>query len=118
MTPVEFESIRPLLNISDDRVSAARAVLVDDDTYQVVAQRYEWSRQAVGDAVNVVWRTLQRYQAAANTTANIAIPEGWEQVTLIAPRELIAKFRKELDRYGSGEASTKKTTRKRTKKEA
>jgi hypothetical protein len=98
MIAADFEAVRPLLKISDDRVDAARAVLVDDSTYQTVADQFGWSRQAVGDAVNIVWRTLQRYHESQKATANagLSLPDGWEQVTLIAPSYLIPKFRGEI----------------------
>lgn len=98
MTAAEFEALRPLLNISDDRVTAARAVLVDSLTYQAVGDQFGWTRQAVGDAVGIVWRTLERYHESQKATANagLSLPDGWEQVTLIAPSYLIPKFRGEI----------------------
>lgn len=98
MTAAEFEAVRPLLNISDDRVTAARAVLVDSLTYQAVGDQFGWTRQAVGDAVGIVWRTLERYHESQKATANagLSLPDGWEQVTLIAPSYLIPKFRGEI----------------------
>ena len=64
MNAVEFESVRHLLNISDERIKAARSVLVDGETYQNAANQFGWSRQAVGDTINVVWRTLLKYRKA------------------------------------------------------
>jgi hypothetical protein len=98
MTAAEFEALRPLLKISSDRIAAARAVLVDGLTYQAVGDQFGWTRQAAGDAVNIVWRTLQRYHESQKATANagMSLPDGWEQVTLIAPSYLIPKFRGEI----------------------
>jgi hypothetical protein len=98
MTAAEFEALRPLLKISSDRMAAARAVLVDGLTYQAVGDQFGWTRQAAGDAVNIVWRTLQRYHESQKATANagMSLPDGWEQVTLIAPSYLIPKFRGEI----------------------
>lgn len=98
MTAVEFEALRPLLNISEDRMAAARAVLVDGLTYQAAGDRFDWTRQAAGDAVDVVWRTLQRYHESQKAAVNTgtSLPDGWEQVTLIAPSYLIPKFRGEI----------------------
>jgi len=70
---IEFDSIRPLLNISDDRIQAARSALVDNETYQAVANRYGWTRQAVGDSVDVVWRTLLKYR---ETPMNLCLLAG------------------------------------------
>jgi hypothetical protein len=98
MTGLEFEAIRPYLNISEDRENAARLALVEGQTLQGVANIYKWSRQAVGDAVAVVWRTYERYHESQRAAANAGalMPPGWEQVTLIAPTHLIAKFRAEI----------------------
>lgn len=112
MTGTEFEAVRPLLKISDDRVNAARLALVEGQTLQGVASIYGWSRQAVGDAVNVVWKTFERYNESqrAAASAGTLMPPGWEQVTLIAPTSLIAKFRAEIANAApvAGEATTKK----------
>jgi hypothetical protein len=79
-------------------MAAARAVLVDGLTYQAAGDLFGWTRQAAGDSVDVVWRTLQRYhesqKAAVNTT--FSLPDGWEQVTLITPSYLIPKFRDQI----------------------
>lgn len=98
MTAAEFEAVRPLLNISDDRIKAARLALVDGQTLQGVGNLFGWSRQAVGDAVNVVWKTLESYHESQRAAANACglLPPGWEQVTLIAPSHLVAKFRGEI----------------------
>ena len=98
MTSAEFEALRPLLKISDDRMTAARAVLVDNQTYQAVGDQFGWTRQAVGGAVDSVWRTLQRYHESQKAVANAdaSLPDGWERVTLIAPSYLIPKFRNDI----------------------
>ncbi len=100
MTVAEFEAVRQLLKISDDRINAARAALVDGETYQAVGNQFGWSRQAVNDTVAVVWKTLQSYreaQRAATISNAVSLPPGWEEVTLTAPRDLIIKFRNEID---------------------
>lgn len=98
VTAAEFEALRPLLNISADRIEAARLALVDGKTLQAVGDHFGWSRQAVGDAVSVVWKTLESYHESQRAAANAGtlLPPGWEQVTLIAPSHLIAKFRGEI----------------------
>ena len=100
MSAVEFESVRHLLNISDDRIKAARSVLVDGETYQHAANQFGWSRQAVGDTINVVWRTLLKYRKAQSmgASADESLPPGWERVELVAPSAMIAKFKKEVDK--------------------
>lgn len=98
LTAAEFQAVLPLLNISENRINAARGALVDGETLQAVASRYDWSRQAVGDAVSAVWHAFEKYQEAqrAQASAGALLPAGWEQVTLIAPSHLIAKFRQEI----------------------
>ena len=100
MTAVEFEAVRPLLKkMSADRIEAAHAALVNGETLQAMGDRFGWSRQAVNDAVRKVWRALENYnesQRAAADAVAASLPRGWEQVTLIAPRRLIAKFRGEI----------------------
>jgi len=106
MTAAEFEAVRPLLNISDDRIKAARLALVDGQTLAAVGYQFGWSRQAVGDAVSVVWKTLESYHESQRVAANAGalLPPGWEQVTLIAPVNLIGKFRREIAEAASESA--------------
>jgi len=110
MTAAEFEAVRPLLNISDDRTEAARQALVEGRTLQAVGDQFGWSRQAVGDAVGVVWKRLEDYRESQRVAANAGalLPPGWEQVTLIAPSHLIAKFRSEITLASPLDADTKR----------
>jgi predicted DNA-binding protein YlxM (UPF0122 family) len=119
MTAAEFEAVLPLLKISDDRISAARAVLVDDLTYQTVADQFGWTRQAVGDIVNVVWGTLERYRESqkAAENAGVSLPEGWERVTLIAPSYLVDKFRDEIAQVSAGAVKKSRGKKKRAENE-
>ncbi|QPB72726.1 hypothetical protein XFHB_14075 (plasmid) [Xylella fastidiosa] len=52
MTAAEFKAVRPFLKISDDRIKAARAALVEGQTFQAIGDRFGWSRQAVDQAVS------------------------------------------------------------------
>jgi len=114
MMAIEFDSIRPLLNISDDRIQAARSALVDNETYQAVANRYGWTRQAVGDSVDVVWRTLLKYRETQHVAANTdeSLPTGWERVELVAPSTMIAKFRMEIDQASRSQTGKPKPAKK------
>lgn len=98
MTASEFEAVRPLVNISEDRFAAARAALVEGKTFKSIGQIYQWTPQSVNDAVGIVWAALERYQESQRVTANAGtlLPPGWEQVTLIAPSHLVAKWRAEI----------------------
>lgn len=100
MSAAEFNAVRPFLKISEDRIEAARRALVDGETLQAVGSHYKWSRQAVGDAVGVVWRAFADYQESQQATAAAVghLPPGWDSVTLIAPHELIRKFREDISK--------------------
>lgn len=118
MTGPEFDAIRPLLNISEDRINAARAALVDGQTLQGVANVYGWgARQTVGDAVRVVWETFEKYNETqrAAASAGTLLPPGWEQVTLIAPSHLIAAFRQQIAAEAAGEQAPAKRAARKSK---
>ena len=61
-------------------------------------------RQAVGDAVDVVWRTLLRYRESQKVAANAdeSLPDGWEQV-VGCTKHLIAKFRGEIAEFANSQ---------------
>lgn len=98
MSAHEFDALRPLLSISQDRIEAARAVLVEDKKMELVGASYGWTRQSVNDAIGIVWRTREKYIEAQTISANAGaiLPPGWELVTLIAPSRLVEKFRAEV----------------------
>ncbi len=99
MTGSDFEAVRPLLDISENRIEAARAALVDGLTLRVVGERYGWSKQSVDDAINIVFRTFEKYrlsQQAAEITMSKSLPRGWKQVTIAAPSHMIRKFQSEV----------------------
>lgn len=99
MTQADFDAVRPLLkNVSKDRCDAAKSALVDGETLAVVAARHGCTRQAINNTVNTFWNRATEYYEAQSATANagVLLPPGWEQVTLIAPRALIEKFRAEI----------------------
>lgn len=113
MSANEFEALRPLMSISKDRQDAARMALVDGQTLQGIGNIYKLTRQAVGSSVSAVWKVYERWQESQRATATISedIPEGWEQITIIAPSELIAKFKSEVAQ-AAGETPIKSTARK------
>ncbi|OAI04898.1 TrfB-related DNA-binding protein [Methylomonas methanica] len=96
LTAAEFEAVRPLLNISKDRIDAAYSALVLGDVLQSVADEYGWSRQAVNDAARIVWDTFQAYkrgQEAELKALNEVLPKGWEMLVIPAPVDLINEFK-------------------------
>lgn len=98
MTDQDFETVRPFLKISENRCEAAKRALVDGETLQSIAKLYKCTRQAVNDSVTIVWNALEHYREIERDRASNGplMPPGWEQVTLIAPSSLVAKFRAEI----------------------
>lgn len=104
MSANEFEALRPLMSISKDRQDAARMALVDGQTLQGIGNIYKLTRQAVGSSVSAVWKVYERWQESQRAAATVSevIPEGWERITIIAPSQLIAKFKSEVAQVAGG----------------
>lgn len=92
MTAAEFDAVAPFLNISEDRKKAARMALVDQMTLQSVGNIFGWKKQTVADCIAPVWREFDAYQKSLNAQREGELPDGWERVTLVAPKELVASF--------------------------
>jgi len=109
MTASEFAAVRPLLKLSENRIEAARAALVDGETGQQIADRYGWTRQAVSDAVRSVWARAEEYRQSLEIKAEAEshIPHGWQKVELIAPTELIRMFQAEIAKVSPPTAKRK-----------
>lgn len=71
MTAAEFEAVRPFVKIAAQRVEAARAVMVDGATMIAVGKTYGWTKQAVDNAVRVVWSAYESYNQSKEVTARI-----------------------------------------------
>lgn len=98
MTAQEFEAVRPSLKMRHDLVAAARAVLVDGLSYRAAQAQLDLSSpNSVLQAVNQVWSAAEQLSPEQRAVASsTVVPPGWEQVTLIAPTDLIAWFRVQL----------------------
>ena len=98
LTEAEFAAVRPLLKISEERINAAHAAMVEGKSMSAISKEAGWCRQAVSKVVGIVWKTFERYQESQREAAKAGtlLPPGWEQVTLIAPSPLIEKFRREI----------------------
>ncbi len=99
LSAAEFDAVSTLLNISADRIQAARSAMVDGEGLQAIADRYGWkTKQSVGAAVAVVWKEVERYRESkrAELNATTLLPPGWEKVELIAPSEMVERFRAEI----------------------
>lgn len=108
LTQTEFNAVKPFLKISEDRQSAAEMFLVHGKTYEAAAKPFDWTRQAVFDAVKQVWKKHLDLKTAQSIESNegLLLPPGWEKVTFIAPSCLIAKFREDIANYSKNEASS------------
>ena len=108
MTAAEFESVLPHLSgMSDDRIKAARAALVDNVKLVDVGKLYGWQKQGVGSAVNIVWKIFQRVKESLRVAEEEGVrysdgspdlPDGWKRVTLDAPEYLIEIFKAEIEK--------------------
>lgn len=109
MNACEFDALRPLMTISKERQDAARMALVDGQTLQGIGNIYKLTRQAVGKSVSDVWKVYERWQKSQRTAERAIenIPEGWERISIIAPREMIAKFKSEVSRATAGTPAEK-----------
>lgn len=92
MTAAEFDAVKPFLKISEERIKAARMALVDQMTWKEVGDIFGWKRQAVGFCVKAVWEKFGAYQESLAAQVGSDLPDGFERVTLIAPKELIPGF--------------------------
>ena len=107
LTAAEFETVVPHLNMSEERIKAARAALVDDEKLEEIANIYGWHRQAVGTAVNTVWTIFNRVKESLRLAEeggvkyaekSPEIPVGWSRVTLDVPDYLIDIFKAEIEK--------------------
>uniref|UniRef100_UPI00402BC734 hypothetical protein n=1 Tax=Methylomonas sp. SPW-1 TaxID=3438877 RepID=UPI00402BC734 len=95
MTIDEFETVRPLLTISEPRIEAAYSSLVLGEVYQKVADRYGWSRQSVNETAALVLSVFDAYTLARQTELERQkglLPDNWDVLTIEAPVDLIEKF--------------------------
>ncbi|UTH34288.1 TrfB-related DNA-binding protein [Ectopseudomonas hydrolytica] len=72
LTAAEFEAVRPLLGISDERIEAARQAMVEGRKMAEIAEAFGWkSRQAVDRAVTNVWAEYQKYREGQEAAAQL-----------------------------------------------
>lgn len=64
ITLIEFEAIKPLLKLSDDRIEAARLVLFENMTMEAAGKQFNWSKQHISKTVNKVLEILIAYRTA------------------------------------------------------
>ncbi|OAI10729.1 hypothetical protein A1359_15830 [Methylomonas lenta] len=99
MTIDEFETVRPLLTISEHRIEAAYSSLVLGEVYQKVAVRYGWSRQSVNETASIVLSVFDAYMLAKkieHKAQKSHLPDNWDVLTIEAPMDLIKQFVSEV----------------------
>ncbi len=90
MTASDFAAVRHLVNISEDRIEAARLILVEDRSYEPVAEQFGWKgKQAAYMATKAVWDRFQDYQRAQAASSAVALPKGWERIVFTLPTSII-----------------------------
>lgn len=103
MSAETFAAVCQLVpNLSEHQVSVARAVLVEELTYQAAAERYGGTRQAAHKTTTTVWGVYERFKAAERVSQGFGddpLPNGWECITINAPSELIEQIRRQLKTY-------------------
>ncbi|MBI6621550.1 hypothetical protein YA0783_25000 [Pseudomonas corrugata] len=101
LTAAQFRAVEPFLRtnkaLSEDRIAAARMVMVEGKSYQEAADAFGWSKPNAFSSVKAVWERYQVY--VQSLPANISVqsltadlPRGWERAVLIAPKELMDEF--------------------------
>jgi len=108
MTAAEFEAVLPhLTGMSEDRIKAARAALVDNVKLVDIGKLYGWQKQGVGSAVNIVWKAFERVKESLRVAEEKGViysegtpnlPDGWKRITLDAPEYLIEIFKAEIEK--------------------
>jgi hypothetical protein len=97
ISKADFDAITPFLkNVSAERKLAAYQYLVEGKTGAAIATQFNWTRAAVADAAQAVKGFLESYQEArriSEAANTLAVPPGWECVTLCAPTELAEQLR-------------------------
>jgi hypothetical protein len=122
LTAAEFDALRPLLKIADNRISAARMALVDDVGLETIASTFGFNnRQAVNIAVSDVMKVYQRWQESIKVLTGQKLPAGWELMIVAVPTDAAPEIRKGVNRMIEAieEPTTeKKPSRKREKSKA
>jgi hypothetical protein len=107
MSAAEFDAVVPHLSMSESRLNAARAALVDNEKLEDIARPHGWDKQTVGGAVNIVWKAFQRVKESLRLAElggvsyvvdEAELPEGWKRVCIDAPEYLIDILKAEVER--------------------
>lgn len=101
LTAAEFEAVEPFLRnnkaLSEDRIAAARMVMVENKTYQEAADLFGWNRPNVYSAVKAVWERYQVFKQSLPADVSMQsltapIPRGWKRQVVIAPSEMMVEI--------------------------
>ncbi len=114
MSAAEFEAVVPLLSMSESRLNAARAALVDNEKLEDIARPHGWDKQTVGGAVNIVWKAFQKVKESLRLAElggvsylrdELDLPDGWKRVCIDAPEYLIEIVQAEVERLKRANSS-------------
>ena len=114
MSAAEFDAVVPLLSMSENRLNAARAALVDNEKLEDIARPNGWDKQTVGGAVNIVWKAFQRVKESLRLAElggvsylrdELDLPDGWKRVCIDAPEYLIDIFQAEVEKLKRANSS-------------
>ena len=114
MSAAEFDAVVPLLSMSENRLNAARAALVDNEKLEDIARPHGWDKQTVGGAVNIVWKAFQRVKESLRLAElggvsylrdELDLPDGWKRVCIDAPECLIDIFQAEVEKLKRANSS-------------
>lgn len=102
MTAAEFETIRPLLNISEERMEAGRLCFVEGKEQADVAKIYGWTQQGVSKIVRGIWKTFESHRAGLAAGLAASAVSGRKRLLVIGPAAFIESMPKEwTDATGS-----------------
>jgi hypothetical protein len=113
LSAAAFLRLRPwLVGIDVRRVQAAYYAMVLGRRQTDIAKEYKWTQQAVAGAVATIWNRVEEAvkagfdpldESPADTSAVLdtpgLIPDGWVATTIIAPPELLERFKAEIAAY-------------------
>ena len=100
--------------MSESRLNAARAALVDNEKLEDIARPHGWDKQTVGGAVNIVWKAFQKVKESLRLAElggvsylrdELDLPDGWKRVCIDAPEYLIEIVQAEVERLKRANSS-------------
>lgn len=106
LTQDQFDETCSHLRMTEDRVKAARLVLVLGQPAVTVAEDFQWSRANVSAVAKKVWDMAIQLGLVVDGDApsdevDDILPDGWDKRSFVAPVELLERWTLELSNYGT-----------------